>query len=271
MSVAGSISIRQLTVSYRDHVAVRDFSLDIPAQAITVLIGPSGCGKTTVLKCLNRLIDLQEGVKVAGDILLDGESVFRPGLDLTALRRKMGLLSQRPHVLPMSIYDNVAYGMRIHGERRRKVLDERVERFLRISSLWNEVKDRLHGPASRLSIGQQQRLCLARGLAVDPEIILADEPTSALDPVSAERIEHRLLELKDRYTVVVVTHLLRQAVRLADHAAFVYLGELVEAGPAGEFFNHPRDRRTIDYLQGRFIEPTTAAETTETLATPASG
>ncbi len=257
-SVVGSISIQRLNVRYRDHVAVRDFSLDIPPHAITVLIGPSGCGKTTVLKCMNRLIDLQEGVSVSGDVLVDGESVFRPGLDLTALRRKMGLLSQRPHVLPMSIYDNVAYGMRIHGERRRRVLDERVERFLRESSLWNEVKDRLHAPASRLSIGQQQRLCLSRGLAVDPEIILADEPTSALDPVSAERIEHRLLELKSRYTVVLVTHLLRQAHRLADHAAFVYLGELVEAGPAQELFANPRDRRTVDYIQGRFMEPTDA-------------
>jgi phosphate transport system ATP-binding protein len=248
------IQVRELSISYGDHQALKNVTVDIPEKQITAIIGPSGCGKTTLVKSFNRLIDLQEGVKVSGQILVDGEDIYNPGVDVTLLRKKMGLLSQRPQALPMSIYDNVAYGPRIHGLRNKKELDYIVETRLKESSLWNEVKDRLHSPASRLSIGQQQRLCLARGLAVNPEIILGDEPTSALDPISAERIEQRFLELKDKYTIVLVTHVLRQAKRLADYVIFLYLGELVEHGPAEVIFKDPKDHRTKAYIEGTFIE-----------------
>lgn len=244
------ISIRNLSVFYGDHRALNDVSLDIPAKRITVIIGPSGCGKTTLLKSLNRLLDTDDGVTVRGEVVLDGEDIYAPRTEVTRIRRKMGLLSQRPQVLPMSIYDNVAYGPRIHGLRSRRELDARVERYLRVAGLWDEVKDRLREPASLLSVGQQQRLCLARGLAVEPEIILGDEPTSALDPQSSQNVERRLLELKRDYTVVVVTHILRQARRIADHLAFLYLGELVEQGPAAEVFAAPKDPRTRAYLTG---------------------
>jgi phosphate transport system ATP-binding protein len=206
------------------------------------------------LKSFNRLLDLQDGVKVAGKILVDEEDIYAAGTDVTLLRKKMGLLFQRPQVLPMSIFENVAYGPRIHGQNDKQHLRDKVERYLKMAGLWNEVKDRLQAPAARLSIGQQQRLCLARGLAVEPEAILGDEPTSALDPISAERIEQRFLELKKHYTIVLVTHILRQAKRLADYVAFVYFGELVEHGPAAEVFDNPRDRRTQAYISGRFIE-----------------
>jgi phosphate transport system ATP-binding protein len=244
------ISIRNLSVFYGDHRALNDVSLDIPAKRITVIIGPSGCGKTTLLKSLNRLLDTDDGVTVRGEVFLDGEDIYAPRTEVTRIRRKMGLLSQRPQVLPMSIYDNVAYGPRIHGLRSRREIDARVERYLRVAGLWDEVKDRLREPASLLSVGQQQRLCLARGLAVEPEIILGDEPTSALDPQSSQNVERRLLELKRDYTVVVVTHILRQARRIADHLAFLYLGELVEQGPAAEVFAAPKDPRTRAYLTG---------------------
>ncbi|HDT13696.1 MAG TPA: phosphate ABC transporter ATP-binding protein [Candidatus Aminicenantes bacterium] len=244
------ISIRNLSVLYGDHLALKDVSLDIPAKRITSIIGPSGCGKTTLLKSLNRLLDTDDGVRVRGQVLLDGEDIYAPRTEVTRIRRKMGLLSQRPQVLPMSIYDNVAYGPRIHGLRSRKELNERVERYLRLAGLWDEVEGRLREPASLLSVGQQQRLCLARGLAVEPEIILGDEPTSALDPQSSQNVERRLLELKRDYTVIVVTHILRQARRIADHIAFLYLGELVEQGPAAEVFAAPKDPRTRAYLTG---------------------
>jgi len=248
------IRVEGLSVSYGGHAALRNVTLAIPDRSITAIIGPSGCGKTTLLKSFNRLLDLQEGVRVEGRVLVDGEDVYAPGTDLTRLRRRMGLLSQRPQVLPMSIFENVAYGLRIHGLNDSRHLHETVERYLRMAGLWSEVKDRLKAPASRLSTGQQQRLCLARGLAVEPEAILGDEPTSALDPVSAERIEQSLLALKSSYTIVLVTHILRQARRLADYVAFVYLGELVEHGPAADVLNRPRDPRTEAYLAGRFID-----------------
>ena len=231
-----------------------DISIDIPDKQITVIIGPSGCGKTTLLKSFNRLIDLQEGVKVTGKVLLDGEDIYGPGVEVTHLRRKMGLLLQRPQVLPMSVYDNVAYGPRIYGMKDKSKLDETVERRLKESGLWEEVKSRLNSPASRLSMGQQQRLCLARGLAIEPEVILGDEPTSALDPVSAERIERGFLGLKNKYTIVLVTHILRQARRLADHVVFLYLGRLIEHGPAKQFFDDPKDAMTKAYINGSFIE-----------------
>ncbi len=244
------ISIRRLNVYYGGLRVLKDVSLDIPPKKITVIIGPSGCGKTTLLKSLNRLLDGVDGVRVEGEVHVDGENIYGPGVEVTRIRKKMGLLSQKPQVLPMSIYDNVAYGPRIHGLRARKELDRLVEGHLREAGLWPEVCDRLHHPASELSVGQQQRLCLARGLAVEPEIILGDEPTSALDPQSSQTVERRLMEIKQDYTVVVVTHILRQARRIADHIAFLYLGELVEHGPAAEVFADPKDPRTRAYLTG---------------------
>jgi phosphate transport system ATP-binding protein len=244
------ISVRNLSVSYGNVAALKNINVDIPPRCITAIIGPSGCGKSTLLRSFNRLIDSNEEVRITGSVFVDGEDVLDPRAEVTHIRKKMGLLSQRPYPLPMSIYDNVAYGPRVHGIRNRRIVDEIVERRLKESSLWSEVKDRLHEPASRLSIGQQQRLCLARGLAVEPEIILADEPSSALDPASSQRIEQRFLELKERYTIVIVTHILRQARRLADRIVFLYLGELVEEGPAEEFFNNPRNVITRDYVTG---------------------
>lgn len=248
------ISARNLNVFYGNQQALRDITIDIPDKKITAIIGPSGCGKTTLLKSLNRLIDLQDGVRVSGQVLIDGEDIYNPKVEVTHLRKKMGLLSQKPQVLPMSIYENVAYGQRIHGLKNKRKLDEVVEHYLKESSLWNEVKDRLHSPASGLSIGQQQRLCLARGLAVEPEVILGDEPTSSLDPISAERIERRFLELKNQYTIVLVTHILRQAKKLADYVIFLYLGDLIEHGQVKEFFENPKDSKTHAYINGRFIE-----------------
>jgi phosphate transport system ATP-binding protein len=244
------ISIRNLTVMYGPHPALRNVDLDIPDRKITVVIGPSGCGKSTLLRSLNRLLDGVDRVKIEGRILVDGEDIYGPRVEVTRIRKKMGLLSQKPQVLPMSIYDNVAYGPRIHGVKSKPELDGLVEHYLGVCGLWDEVKERLSQPASELSLGQQQRLCLARGLAVEPEIILGDEPTSALDPLSSQKVERRLIELKNDYAVVVVTHILRQARRIADHLAFLYMGELVEAGPAGDVFAAPKDPRTRAYLTG---------------------
>ena len=244
------ISVKNLNIYYGREHALKNISVDIPGRTITAIIGPSGCGKTTLLKSFNRLVDLADGVAVSGEVLVDGENIYAPGVDVTRVRKKMGLLSQKPYPLPMSIYNNVAYGPRIHGTKKRGELDRIVERRLRESGLWDEVRDRLHAPASKLSLGQQQRLCLARGLAVEPEIILCDEPTSALDPVSSRRIEERFRELKSSYTIVVVTHILRQAKRLADYVIFLYLGELVEHGPAGKIFEEPEQAMTREYVKG---------------------
>ncbi len=246
------ISVCDLNVHYAGHHALKDISVEIPRNQITVIMGPSGCGKTTLLKSLNRLLELTDGVRVSGQVLLAGQDIYAAGVDVGEVRKRTGLLSQRPFPLPMSIYDNVAYGRRIHGMSDRRGMDAVVEHYLTLAGLWDEVKDRLHTPAARLSVGQQQRLCLARGLAVEPEVILGDEPTSALDPISAQHIEARLLDLKKDYTVVLVTHLLRQAKRLADHVIFMYLGDLIESGPAAEVFNNPRAARTRDYLAGAF-------------------
>ncbi|MCX7683307.1 MAG: phosphate ABC transporter ATP-binding protein [Anaerolineae bacterium] len=247
-----ALQIRGLNVAYGDQQVLRDITVDIPARQITAIIGPSGCGKTTLLRSLCRMAELVEGVRVWGQVIFDGKDIYAPQTEVTEVRKRIGLLAQRPFPLPMSIYDNVAYGPRLYGIRQRAVLDEIVERQLRAAGLWDEVKDRLHAPASALSIGQQQRLCLARGLAVEPEVLLCDEVTSALDPLSAQRIESRLLELKANYTIVMVTHVLRQARRMADYVLFLYLGELVEYGPAGEVFNNPRQARTRAYLAGEF-------------------
>jgi len=246
------ISIRRLNVFYRERHVLKDINVDIPEKRITAIIGPSGCGKTTLLKSLNRLTDLVDGVKVSGDVLVDGLNVFDNGADVTDIRKKMGLIAQMPNPLPMSIYDNVAYGPRIHGAKDGKKLDQVVEHCLQAASLWNEVKERLKDPASKLSVGQQQRLCLARALAVEPECLLCDEPTSALDPISAQYIETQLLTLKKDYTIVFVTHVLRQARRLADYVMFLYLGELIEHGPAETVFAQPSNPRTRAYIEGVF-------------------
>ena len=244
------ISVRNLSVWYGELQALDDITVDIPDKRITVIMGPSGCGKTTLLKSFNRFLDITDGVTVSGQVLVDGENVLDRGVEVTHIRKKMGLLAQKPYPLPMSIYDNVAYGPRIHGTRRRRELDRIVEHCLRRASLWDEVKDRLRSPATRLSLGQQQRLCLARGLAVKPEIILGDEPTSSLDPLSSKRIEELFLEPKREYTIVIVTHTLRQARRVADYVLFVYLGRLVEHGPAQEFFSNPKQPETRAYIEG---------------------
>ena len=244
------IQVRDLNVHYADNHALKSINLDIPKGQITVIIGPSGCGKTTLLKSFNRFLELTDQTRLSGQVLIDGEDIYAPGMDVTEIRKKTGLLAQRPFPLPMSIYDNVAYGMRIHGIQKGRALDLAVQHYLELAGLWEEVKDRLHQPAARLSIGQQQRLCLARGLAVEPEIMLGDEPTSALDPFSAQHIERKLLDLKQQYTIVLVSHILRQAKRLADYIVFMYLGELIEHGPAHEVFEHPRQERTRAYLEG---------------------
>lgn len=246
------IQIRELNVAYGDERAVRDITVDIPGRQITAIIGPSGCGKTTLLRSMSRLLDLVEGVRVWGQVLFHGQNIYAPRKEVTDVRKRVGLLAQRPFPLPMSIYENVAYGPRLHGLHKRKALDAVVEKELRAAGLWEEVKDRLHAPASALSLGQQQRLCLARGLAVEPEVLLCDEATSALDPISARCIEDRLLELKADYSIVLVTHVLRQARRLADYAIFMYMGELIEHGPADQMFHHPQQDKTRAYLEGEF-------------------
>jgi phosphate transport system ATP-binding protein len=244
------IKIDNLKVSIGNAQILKGISLEIPDKKITAIIGPSGCGKTTLLKTFNRLIDTAEEVVVEGKVLVDGEDIYHPHSEVIEIRRKMGLLSQKPYPLPMSIYDNVAFGPRLHGLRQKRQLDELVEKYLRVANLWDEVKDRLKGSASKLSVGQQQRLCLARGLANNPEIILADEPTSALDPVSSKHLEESFVSLKNDHTIVVVTHILRQAKRLADYIVFLYLGEVIETGPAEQVFNAPKHWLTREYLQG---------------------
>jgi phosphate transport system ATP-binding protein len=246
------IKIEDLNLYIGKQHILKDINAEIPKNKITVILGPSGCGKTTLLKSLNRLTDLYPEMKVSGRIWIDHEDVLHPNQDITKVRQKMGLLSQRPYPLPMNIYNNIAYGLRISGRKNKKYLNKRVEYYLQQASLWDEVQDRLKDPASALSIGQQQRLCLARGLAVDPEIILADEPTSALDPLSSQSIEAKFIELKQNYTIVLVTHILRQAKRIADHVLFMYLGEVVEQGTAEEVFEYPKMERTKAYFKGLF-------------------
>ena len=250
MSFKSHIAVKDLNVSYGKAQALKNVNVEIPDKKITVVIGPSGCGKTTLLKSFNRLIDLADDVSFSGEILVDGVNILEPNAELTAIRKKMGLLSQRPTPLPMSIYDNIAYGPRIHGTKKKKELDKIVEFHLKEVGLWEEVETRLDEPASKLSVGQQQRLCLARGLAVEPEIILGDEPTSALDPISSKRIEEKFLVLKDKYTIVIVTHILRQARRLADYVIFLYFGEVIEQGPAAQIFENPTQELTREYMKG---------------------
>jgi len=244
------IRIEKLNVQYEGHHVLKDITVDIPEKRITAIIGPSGCGKTTLLKTLNRLIELMDGVKVSGRVLVDGTNIFDSGVDVTDMRKRIGFIAQTPNPLPMSIHDNITYGPKIHGTKDRSELDRIVEHCLQAAGLWDEVSNRLREPASKLSAGQQQRLCLARALAVKPEVLLCDEPTSALDPISARHIEEQLLTLKKDYTIVFVTHILRQAKRLADYVVFLYLGELVEHGPAEEVLATPREPRTKAYLKG---------------------
>ncbi len=246
------ISIENLNLYIGKQHILKNVTTRIPEKQITVILGPSGCGKTTLLKSMNRLTDLYSNVKVSGKIMIEGEDILHTDTDITSIRKRMGLLSQRPYPLPMNIFNNVAYGLRISGRKNKMVLRQRVQHYLELVNLWDEVKDRLHDPASSLSIGQQQRLCLARGLSVDPDIILADEPTSALDPISSEVVEKKFFDLKNQYTVVVVTHSLQQARRIADYAIFMYLGEIVEQGEASEFFSNPKQELTKSYIKGLF-------------------
>jgi phosphate transport system ATP-binding protein len=244
------IKVEGLNLTISNKVILNDVNVSIPKNKITVILGPSGCGKTTLLKSMNRLTDLYPEMKVSGRIFIDGDDILNTKNDVTEIRQRMGLLSQRPYPLPMSIYKNIAYGLKISGRVNKRLLNMRVEHYLKQASLWNEVKDRLKDPANSLSIGQQQRLCLARGLAVDPDIILADEPTSALDPISSQEIEKKFMELKNNYTIIMVTHILRQAARIADYVIFMYLGEVIEQGPAKEFFSNPQTEITKAYLRG---------------------
>jgi phosphate transport system ATP-binding protein len=245
------ISIKNLNVTFGAHHALKNISVDIPENGITMIIGPSGCGKTTLLKAINRLLDLTEGASVSGEITVGGVNVYSER-NVMEIRKRLGLIGQTPTPLPMSIYDNVAYGPRIHGAQNGKSLDQLVENCLQIVALWDEVKTRLKEPASKLSVGQQQRLCMARTIAIRPEVLLCDEPTSALDPTSARSVELLFEMLKQQYTIVFVTHSLSQARRLANYVIFLYLGELVEQGPASEFFAEPKDPRTRAYIDGVF-------------------
>ena len=247
------IEVRNLNAFYGKQQALKDINIKIPKNQITVIMGPSGCGKSTLLKTFNRFLELTDGARIEGEVLLDGQNIYEREVDVTEVRKRIGLLAQHPSPLPMSIYENVSYGMNIHRmKKNRAEYKAAVRHYLEIAGLWDEVQKRLHDPATSLSLGQQQRLCLARGLAVEPEIILGDEPTSALDPISSQNIERRLLDLKRSYTTVIVTHTLRQAKRLADYVIYMYLGEVAEAGPAKEVFNNPQHERTRAYLEGQF-------------------
>lgn len=248
----GIISVSGLNLRYGEHQALKDINIEIERNSITALIGPSGCGKSTFLKTLDRMNDLIPGVKITGDVRYNGDDIFSPSVDISELRRQIGMVFQKPNPFPMSIYDNVAYGPRTHGIRSKAKLDETVERSLRGAAIWDEVKDRLKKNALGLSGGQQQRLCIARALAVEPEVLLMDEPTSALDPISTSKIEELAINLKEKYTIIIVTHNMQQAVRISDNTAFFLLGELIEYGATEEIFSQPKDRRTEDYITGRF-------------------
>ena len=246
------IVMKDLNLYYGDFHALKGINMEIPANKVTAFIGPSGCGKSTCLKTLNRMNDLVDNCKITGLVTLDGEDIYDPRTDVTLLRRRAGMVFQKPNPFPMTVYDNIAYGPRVHGIKNRQKLDEIVETSLRSAALWDEVKDRLKKSALGLSGGQQQRLCIARALAVEPDVILMDEPTSALDPISTSKIEDLMDDLRDRYTVVIVTHNMQQAARIADRTAFFLLGELVEYSDTLSMFNKPKDERTERYITGRF-------------------
>ncbi len=246
------MTVNDLCLWYGQSQALKDVNINIPEKSVTALIGPSGCGKSTFLKTLNRMNDLIPGVRVTGEVCYQGQDIFASSVDVNQLRKEIGMVFQKPNPFPMSIYDNIAYGPRTHGVRSKVKLDDIVEQALRRAAIWDEVKDRLKKSALGLSGGQQQRLCIARALAVEPQVLLMDEPTSALDPISTSRIEELAIELKDRYTIVIVTHNMQQAARISDRTAFFLLGELVEYGDTEQIFAQPRDKRTEDYITGRF-------------------
>ena len=246
------INVKELCIWYGTNKALKEVSMSIPEKSITALIGPSGCGKSTFLKTLNRMNDLVPGIKIEGTVNYEGKSIFDSSIDVNSLRKEIGMVFQKPNPFPMSIYDNIAYGPRTHGITNKGKLDEIVEKALRDAAIWDEVKDRLKKNALGLSGGQQQRLCIARALAVEPKVLLMDEPTSALDPISTSRIEELAEELKEKYTIVIVTHNMQQAVRISDYTAFFLLGELVEFGETEKLFSQPVDKRTEDYITGRF-------------------
>ena len=246
------ITVKDLCLWYGSHKALKNININIPDQSITALIGPSGCGKSTFLKTLNRMNDLIPDIKITGDVRYQGKDIFGADVDVSQLRREIGMVFQKPNPFPMSIYDNIAYGPRTHGIKAKAQLDEIVERSLRDAAIWDEVKDRLKKNALGLSGGQQQRLCIARALAVEPNVLLMDEPTSALDPISTSKIEELAMELKEKYTIVIVTHNMQQAVRISDNTAFFLLGELVEYDNTEKLFSTPEDQRTEDYITGRF-------------------
>lgn len=251
-TLENKIVTTDLNLHYGTNHALKDINLDIYTNKITAFIGPSGCGKSTYLKTLNRMNDLVDGVKIEGKVMIDGEDIYDPRVDTTLLRKKVGMVFQQPNPFPMSIYDNIAYGPRIHGIKNKSQLDDIVERSLKGAVLWDEVSDRLKKSALGLSGGQQQRLCIARALAVEPEILLMDEPTSALDPISTLKIEDLMDELKQKYTVVIVTHNMQQATRIADYTAFFLVGEIIEYAPTTDLFSHPKEKKTEDYITGRF-------------------
>ena len=246
------IAVQHLNLHYGENHALKDINMNIAQNAVTAFIGPSGCGKSTFLKCLNRMNDLVDCVKIDGTVTIDGEDIYSPKVDTTLLRKKVGMVFQQPNPFPMSIYDNIAYGPRIHGITAKAKLDDIVERSLRDAAIFEEVKDRLKKSALGLSGGQQQRLCIARALAVEPEILLMDEPTSALDPISTLKVEDLMEDLKKKYTVVVVTHNMQQAARVSDYTAFFLLGELIEFDTTDTIFEHPSQKKTEDYITGRF-------------------
>ena len=246
------LSAHDLNLWYGAHQALHNISIDIPEKSITALIGPSGCGKSTFLKTLNRMNDLVSGVKITGEVTYEGENIYDPSVDVNELRKSIGMVFQKPNPFPMSIYDNIAYGPRTHGIRNKAKLDDIVEKSLRGAAIWDEVKDRLKKNALGLSGGQQQRLCIARALAVEPKVLLMDEPTSALDPISTSKIEDLATQLREQYTIVIVTNNMQQAVRISDCTAFFLLGELVEYGQTEQMFSQPQDKRTEDYITGRF-------------------
>lgn len=247
-----AISIENLNLFYKNGCALTDISMKIPKGKVTAFIGPSGCGKSTLLRCINRMNDLVEGCRIEGEIYLHGKNIYSPRVDVAALRRRVGMVFQRPNPFPKSIYENVVYGLRLKGVKSGRVLDDAVERSLRAAALWNEVKDRLHENAFGLSGGQQQRLVIARAIAIEPEVLLLDEPTSALDPISTLTIEELVNELKTKYTVVIVTHNMQQAARVSDYTAFVHLGKLIEYSDTDSIFTSPKQKKTEDYITGRY-------------------
>lgn len=246
------ISVKDLDLYYGDFKALKNINIEIEPNEITAFIGPSGCGKSTLLRCLNRMNDLVEGCKIEGNVLLDGTDIYGKNVDVNLLRKKVGMVFQKPNPFPMSIYDNIAYGPRCQGVKDKKKLDEIVENSLRGAALWDEVKDRLNKSAMGLSGGQQQRLCIARAIAMEPEVILMDEPTSALDPIATQKVEELMEQLKEKYTIVIVTHSMQQAARISDKTAFFLMGELIEFDDTDKIFTNPKDKRTEDYITGRF-------------------